>query len=200
MNSMQSAVTLDENIALTESEWLSMKKRTSKRPTLPISSPWQRQEANADYVNIPSPARQPESRSRDSGAGRVTAPDKVEVAVSFCWQCGSLLLDVSPQKLKEILAEFSILLRKGELEKRTRFLIVRLLAAYKQKFRDSATARVFEAWDGEYQVTHYVSLYCRVLILRPVLIDFTPIQMVMRKMRLLQSHPHVRGKHLIKSN
>ncbi|KAG6394478.1 hypothetical protein SASPL_145064 [Salvia splendens] len=27
MDSMQSAVTLDENIALTESEWLSMKKR-----------------------------------------------------------------------------------------------------------------------------------------------------------------------------
>ncbi|KAG6423281.1 hypothetical protein SASPL_113672 [Salvia splendens] len=231
MDSMQSVVTLDENIALTESEWLSMKKRIGNLVEKANASNFESVAGRILSENIlitgrglfcqaviKTQSKSPESSNvyaalvalinselpqvghllvkraalqfntahnrRDKKRMLTTSTflaqlvnqrvaheilaldvllllsvnpssDKVEVAMSFCRQCGHLLLDVAPQKLKEILAEFSSLLRKGELEKRTCFLIARLLAAYKQKFRDSATARVFEAED---QVTHYVSL------------------------------------------
>ncbi|KAL1562033.1 pre-mRNA-splicing factor cwc22 [Salvia divinorum] len=232
MASMQSAITRDDNIALTESEWLSMKKRIGK--LVQKANPFNFESVACRILSdnilfigrglfcqavIKTQSESPESpdvyaalvavinselpqvghllvkraalqfntaHNRGDKKQMLTtssflaqlvnqrvaheilaldvllllsvnpSPDNVEVAVGFCTQCGSLLLDVAPHKLKEILAEFSSLLRKGELEKRARFLIARLLAAYKLKFRDSV--RVFKAVDDEVQVTHYVSL------------------------------------------
>ncbi|KAH6829441.1 hypothetical protein C2S53_011484 [Perilla frutescens var. hirtella] len=83
--------------------------------------------------------------------------DNVEVAAAFCSQCGSLMMDVVPHKLKEFLSEFHRLLTEGHFEKRVQVLIVRLFASKKRKFK--ACGRVINVVDYEDRVTHDVCLF-----------------------------------------
>lgn len=55
--------------------------------------------------------------------------ENIEIAVRFCSQCGSLLLDTAPKDLKEFLEEFHRLLRRRAVDTRVQEMIVRLFTA-----------------------------------------------------------------------
>ncbi|GER49843.1 pre-mRNA-splicing factor cwc22 [Striga asiatica] len=81
----------------------------------------------------------------------------VYVAVRFCVECGSLLMDRAPCRLRLILMEFRLILRKGLLSRRAQVSIKRLLGAAKgNRFRKYSEGLDFVE-DGE-RVTHEVSL------------------------------------------
>ncbi|KAK6162739.1 hypothetical protein DH2020_002580 [Rehmannia glutinosa] len=85
--------------------------------------------------------------------------DNIEVAVSFCKECGSSLLDYAPHKLHEIFKEFRGLLEKGELEKHVKVSIVKLFAIKRSKFkRYPSILDELDLVEVGDQVTHEVSL------------------------------------------
>ncbi|KAL6493927.1 hypothetical protein OROGR_031836 [Orobanche gracilis] len=87
------------------------------------------------------------------------SPDNIEVAVSFCMECGSSLLDYTPHKLREIFKEFVGLLRKEGMEKRIRVGVVKLLAVRKSRFkRYPSMIDELDLVEVGDQVTHEVSL------------------------------------------
>lgn len=86
--------------------------------------------------------------------------DNVEVAVSFCTQCGSLLRAIEPYKLKEILEEFHRVLKEGALGKSVKLMIMKLFAAKKSMFKNhpSIIDELDLVKDPEDSVIHEVSV------------------------------------------
>ncbi|KAG8391405.1 hypothetical protein BUALT_Bualt01G0184200 [Buddleja alternifolia] len=85
--------------------------------------------------------------------------DNVYVAVKFCLQCGSSLLEFSPLIFKEVFKEFNRVLRKGAVEKRVQVLILKLFVVKRSEFK--AYPGIIDELDlveVEDQVTHEVSL------------------------------------------
>ncbi|KAL0464321.1 UNVERIFIED_CONTAM: Pre-splicing factor cwc22 [Sesamum latifolium] len=83
--------------------------------------------------------------------------DHIEVAVSFCIECGSSLLDFSPGRLNEVVKEFRCV--RGEVEKRVQVLIMTLFVVRRLRFKEYP--RMMDELDFvevEDQVTHEVSL------------------------------------------
>ncbi|KAL2234288.1 UNVERIFIED_CONTAM: Pre-mRNA-splicing factor cwc22 [Sesamum indicum] len=83
--------------------------------------------------------------------------DHIEVAVNFCIECGSSLLDFSPGTLNEVVKEFGRV--RGEVEKRVQVLIVKLFVVRRLRFKEYP--RMMDELDFvevEDQVTHEVSL------------------------------------------
>ncbi|KAM3741104.1 hypothetical protein ACB098_08G151100 [Castanea mollissima] len=60
---------------------------------------------------------------------------RVEVAVAFVTECGSLLQDLSPKGLHGIFERFRGILHEGEIDKRVQFLIEGLFVIRKAKFQ-----------------------------------------------------------------
>ncbi|GER57831.1 pre-mRNA-splicing factor cwc22 [Striga asiatica] len=82
----------------------------------------------------------------------------VYVAVRFCAECGSLLMERAPYRLRVILMEFRLMLGKGSLSRRAQVSIKRLLGAAKgNRFRRYSEGLELIVEDGE-GVTHEVSL------------------------------------------
>ncbi|KAK4414353.1 Pre-splicing factor CWC22 [Sesamum alatum] len=83
--------------------------------------------------------------------------DHVEVAVRFCVECGSSLLEFSPRRLNEVVKEFRRV--RGEVEEHVQVLILRLFVVRRLRFKEHR--RVIDELDFvevEDQVTHEVSL------------------------------------------
>lgn len=78
--------------------------------------------------------------------------DYMEIAVGFCHQCGSLLLQTALSDLKEFLVEFRRLLRRRAVNTRVQEMIVRLFTAAR-RWKDDELLEV-----DEDQVIHDVCL------------------------------------------
>ncbi|XP_047976366.1 pre-mRNA-splicing factor CWC22-like [Salvia hispanica] len=132
--------------------------RQTSRASVQGRLPLRRRDADAHLVQLVNQRIANEALALDVLVLLLDHPssDNVGVAARFCRQCGLLLLEETPGELREMLAEFRGLLRKGELEPMPRLLIGRLFAAYRVAFRESG--RGLRVVDDEEQITHRVSL------------------------------------------
>jgi pre-mRNA-splicing factor CWC22 len=67
--------------------------------------------------------------------------DNVEVAIRFVIECGSMLQDVSPEVLSDVLVHFRVILYLGRIDKSVQFMIKKLFAIRKAKFQGYPAVR-----------------------------------------------------------
>jgi pre-mRNA-splicing factor CWC22 len=67
--------------------------------------------------------------------------DNVEVAIRFVIECGSMLQDVSPEVLSDVLVHFRVILYLGRIDKSDQFMIKKLFAIRKAKFQGYPAVR-----------------------------------------------------------